>query len=48
MVSLSYLHRSNAHTLSTIFATDLLAPVWQGRHKKVAAEVLAGYLRPPP
>jgi len=46
MVALSYFHRSNAHTLSTLFRTDLLATSWQSQHKKVAAEVLARYLAP--
>ena len=46
MVSLSYFHRSNAHTLSTIFETDLLAPSWQAQHKRTAAELLAAFLRP--
>jgi hypothetical protein len=46
MVALSYFHRSNAHTLSTLFRTDLLAAGWQSQHKKVAAEVLARYLAP--
>ena len=45
MVALSYFHRSNAHTLSTIFQTDLLAPAWQAQHKKTAADMLAAYLR---
>jgi len=46
MVSLCYFHRSNAHTLSTIFATDLLAPSWQAQHKKMATDVLSRFLRP--
>lgn len=45
MVSLSYFHRSNAHTLSTIFETDLLAPAWQAQHKKTSTEVIAAFLR---
>jgi hypothetical protein len=44
MVALSYFHRSNAHTLSTLFRTDLLAPAWQSQHKKVAVEMLGRYL----
>ena len=35
----------NAHTLSFLFRTDLLAPKWQSEHKKVATEMLEGYLR---
>jgi len=46
MVALSYFHRSNAHTLSTIFQTDLLAPAWLAQHKKTATDMLAAYLRP--
>lgn len=45
MVALSYFHRSNAYTLSTIFRTDLLAPQWQAQHKKIAADMLARFLR---
>jgi AcrR family transcriptional regulator len=45
MVALSYFHRSNAYTLSTIFQTDLLAPTWQAAHKKIVAEMLARFLR---
>jgi AcrR family transcriptional regulator len=46
MVALSYFHRSNAHTLSAIFRTDLHARAWQVQHKRSAAEMLARYLRP--
>jgi len=46
MVALCYFHRSNAHTLSTLFRTDLLAAAWQAQHKKIAADVLACYVRP--
>lgn len=46
MVALCYFHRSNAHTLSFLFHTDLLDSGWQGEHKKVANELLIGYLRP--
>ena len=45
MVSLCYFHRSNAHTLSFLFRTDLLDDDWQREHKKAATELLAGYLR---
>jgi AcrR family transcriptional regulator len=45
MVALCYFHRSNAHTLSYLFGTDLLAPGWQGEHKKMALELLTQYLR---
>jgi AcrR family transcriptional regulator len=45
MVALSYFHRSNAYTLSTIFRTDLLAPAWQAEHMRGVADMLARYLR---
>jgi AcrR family transcriptional regulator len=48
MVALCYFHRSNAYTLSLLFRTDLLAPSWQSEHKKIAIELLTGYLRPAP
>lgn len=46
MVGLCYFHRSNAHTLSILFQTDLTAAAWQGEHKKLALELLTSYLRP--
>jgi AcrR family transcriptional regulator len=45
MVALCYFHRSNAHTLSFLFLTDLLDDDWQNEHKKAASEMLVGYLR---
>jgi len=48
MVALCYFHRSNAHTLSFLFRTDLLATTWQGKHKAMAIEILASYLRADP
>jgi AcrR family transcriptional regulator len=48
MVALSYFHRSNAHTLSAIFRTDLLAPDWQLEHRRAADDMLLAYLRPAP
>ena len=45
MVALCYFHRSNAHTLSFLFRTDLLASDWQSEHKKVSSDLLVGYLR---
>jgi AcrR family transcriptional regulator len=45
MVALCYFHRSNAHTLSFLFRTDLLDSDWQSEHKKAASEMLVGYLR---
>jgi AcrR family transcriptional regulator len=44
MVALSYFHRSNAHTLSAIFRTDLLAPAWQAQHKEFAVQLLERFL----
>jgi len=48
MVALCYFHRSNVHTLSFLFRTDLHAAAWPHEHKKAALEMLRGYLRPPP
>jgi AcrR family transcriptional regulator len=48
MVALSYFHRSNAHTLSAIFRTDLLAPDWQLEHRRAADDMLLAYLRRAP
>ena len=47
MVALSYFHRSNAYTLSVIFATDLLDAGWQKQHKQLAATLLSGFLAAP-
>lgn len=46
MVGFSYFHKSNAHTLSIIWDTELSAPSWQQDHKTLAREMLAVYLRP--
>jgi AcrR family transcriptional regulator len=46
MVGLCYFHRSNAHTLSFLFGTDLLGAGWQGEHKRIAIDLLTSYLRP--
>jgi len=46
MVGFSYFHKSNAHTLSIIWDTELSAPSWQQDHKALAREMLAVYLRP--
>ena len=45
MVALCYFHCSNAHTLAFPFRTDLLSASWQSAHKKVATDLLSGYLR---
>ena len=44
MVALSSFHRSNAHTLSAIFRTDLLDPGWQAQQKRNADQVLTRFL----
>jgi AcrR family transcriptional regulator len=44
MVALSYFHRSNAHTLSVLFRTDLLDPAWQSEQKRNADQMLTRFL----
>jgi AcrR family transcriptional regulator len=44
MVALSYFHRSNAHTLSAIFRTDLLDPRWQEAQFGYAKDMLTRFL----
>lgn len=44
MVALSYFHRSNAHTLSAIFRTDIQGPEWQAEHERAATDMLSRYL----
>jgi AcrR family transcriptional regulator len=44
MVSLSYFHRSNAHTLSAIFRADLQTAAWRADHRTAGAEMLRRYL----
>ena len=46
LVSLAYFHKSNAHTLSRIFGTDLLAPSWQADHKAQSRRMLLQFLAP--
>lgn len=46
MVSLAYFHKSNAFTLSRIFAHDLLDPAWQREHKLQSRRMLIGFLTP--
>ncbi len=46
MVALCYFHRSNTHTLSFLFDTDLLAAPWQDDHQTIAIDLLTNYLRP--
>ncbi|MGO8914437.1 MAG: TetR/AcrR family transcriptional regulator [Stellaceae bacterium] len=47
MVASSSYHRSNGHTLSVIFSTDLLDPRWQAAQKQQAREALACFLQAP-
>lgn len=44
MVALSYFHRSNAHTLSTIFRTDVQASDWQRAYRQDAEQMLELFL----
>jgi AcrR family transcriptional regulator len=44
MVALSYFHRSNAHTLSVLFRTDLLDSGWQNEQKRNAELMLTRFL----
>jgi AcrR family transcriptional regulator len=48
MVGFAYFHRSNAHTLSVIFKSDILAPEWQAEHKRYAREMTLRFLRHEP
>lgn len=45
MVGFAYFHRSNAHTLSVIFKSDILEDGWQAKHKHYAKEMVLGFLR---
>jgi AcrR family transcriptional regulator len=44
MAGLSYFPRSNAHTLSVIFRTNLLDPAWQAEQKRHAMQLLTRFL----
>jgi AcrR family transcriptional regulator len=44
ITALSYFHRSNGHTLSVIFQTDLYRPRWLAGHKAMAREMLHLYV----
>jgi AcrR family transcriptional regulator len=48
MVGFAYFHRSNAHTLSVIFKSDILKADWQSEHKRYAKEMMLGFLRREP
>lgn len=45
MVALSYFHRSNAHTLSSIFRADVRADDWQAEYREESEAMLERYLR---
>jgi AcrR family transcriptional regulator len=45
IVGLAYFHRSNAHTLSVIFRSDLSAVEWQTAHRRYARDMLLCFLR---
>lgn len=45
MVGFAYFHRSNAHTLSVIFKSDILKADWQDEHKRYARQMLLGFLQ---
>ena len=45
MVGFAYFHRSNAHTLSVIFKSDILKSDWQAEHKRYAKEMMLGFLK---
>ena len=47
LVSLAYFHKSNAHTLSSIFKTCVLDAHWQAEHKTQTQAMLLQFLRPP-
>jgi AcrR family transcriptional regulator len=45
MVGFAYFYRSNAHTLSVIFKSDILKPAWQAEHKRYAKEMMLRFLK---
>lgn len=46
ILSLSYLHLSNKHTLSITYGRDLGDPVWLAARRRHVREMVLGYLRP--
>lgn len=46
LVSLAYFPKSNAHTLSGIFAADLLSPFWQHDHGILTRRMVLHFLMP--
>ncbi len=45
IVSLSYFHLSNGHTLSVIFEHDIFKPDWLAQHKLIARDVVVRYIQ---
>lgn len=45
IVSLSYFHLSNGHTLSVIFKQDIYEPEWLAEHKQIARDVVLRYVK---
>ena len=45
MVALSYFHLSNAHTLSWIFRSNLLAPQWRASQAAQAREIIGRFVK---
>lgn len=44
LVALSYFHRSNGHTLSVIFRTDIFKPAWLKAHRQLARDAITRFL----
>jgi AcrR family transcriptional regulator len=44
LVGLSYFHRSNGHTLSVIFRTDVFKPAWLKAHKQLARDAVKRFV----
>lgn len=45
MVGIAFFHRSNGHTLSHIWATDILSSGWQEEHRQIGRDILRAYLQ---
>lgn len=45
LVSMAYFHKSNAYTISHMFDTKMLAPVWQADHKKQTHDMVRAFLQ---
>ena len=44
MVGLAFFHRSNGHTLSHIWSTDILSASWQQEHRQIGRRILKEFL----